>query len=119
MSKSKKIKELSAVDVLCELVQDCEFASRGIGLLGTAQLGADEFEDWPDLYETYKRAKAVINFAPTPFDQRRYEDPQGVIDDLIAQTTRQGVDIHHLTQALKSAEEEPEPVDKAAPKLFE
>ena len=114
-------KPLSALDVLHEFVSDCELASRGMGLLGTAQLDADEFEklDWPDLYETYKLAKTVLgSFKPYPFDQRRYEDPQGVIDDLIAQTIRQGVDIHHLAQALRSAEGEPEPADKVEPKLI-
>lgn len=41
-----------------------------------------------------------------PFDDRRRIDPQGVINDLLAQTTRQAVDIHRLNELLAERDEE-------------
>lgn len=35
------------------------------------------------------------------FEQRRQSDPQGVIDDLIGQTSRQGGEIHKQRLAIK------------------
>ena len=40
----------------------------------------------------------------TAFQRRRESDPQGVIDDLLAQTTRQGAKIFELKQELEQAE---------------
>lgn len=42
----------------------------------------------------------------TTFDERRISDPQGTIDDLIVQTTRQAVAVHELTIRVKSLEDE-------------
>lgn len=38
------------------------------------------------------------------FDQRRQSDPQGLIDDLLAQTSRQGATIHRLTKTVAELE---------------
>lgn len=125
MSKSKKTKQPSApdvlraaLDVLREFVCDVELPYGGDGPVDQSELT----DTWPDLVETYKRAKAVlVQQAPAPFDERRYNDPQGVIDDLIALTTRQAVDIHNLLAMLKSAEAESEPAlepSSESPKLF-
>ena len=40
---------------------------------------------------------------PNAFDKRRQSDPQGVIDDLVAQAARQAKAIHDLVEAAKSA----------------
>lgn len=40
------------------------------------------------------------------FNDRRRIDPQGVIDDLLAQTTRQAVDVHRLNGLLTERDEE-------------
>lgn len=41
----------------------------------------------------------------SPFDVRRKEDPQGVIDDLIAQTARQAKEINRLNKLVKELQE--------------
>lgn len=40
------------------------------------------------------------------FGERRQTDPQGVIDDLIGQTTKQGKSIKELNQQLQKLEKE-------------
>ena len=41
-----------------------------------------------------------------PFDERRENDPQGLIDDLLAQTTRQAREIHRLNKLVESLQQE-------------
>lgn len=38
----------------------------------------------------------------SPFDIRRQSDPQGLIDDLVGQTTRQAAEIHRLLELSKT-----------------
>lgn len=39
---------------------------------------------------------------PNPFDTRRQVDPQGLIDDLVAQTTRQAQAINALNKEIEN-----------------
>jgi hypothetical protein len=43
-----------------------------------------------------------------PFDTRRQEDPQGVIDDLLKQTSKQAKRIHDLSEEVKGLRKENE-----------
>jgi hypothetical protein len=43
--------------------------------------------------------EAVVGQKKETFEERRQSDPQGLIDDLVKQTTRQGKAIHDLTKA--------------------
>jgi len=47
-----------------------------------------------------------------PFDTRRKEDPQGVIDDLLKQSTRQAGSIHRLREEVKELRKENEKFKK-------
>lgn len=51
-----------------------------------------------------------------PFDERRLSDPQGVIDDLLKQTSRQAGAIHKLTTENEKLKEEVEALKKMAVK---
>lgn len=44
--------------------------------------------------------------AESPFDIRRQEDPQGVINDLIAQTARQAKEINRLNKLVQELQEQ-------------
>jgi hypothetical protein len=39
-----------------------------------------------------------------PFDKRRQDDPQGLIDDLVKQTARQAAEINRLNQRIAELE---------------
>jgi hypothetical protein len=43
-----------------------------------------------------------------PFDTRRQEDPQGVIDDLLKQSSKQAGKIHSLSEEVKELRKENE-----------
>ena len=51
-----------------------------------------------------------------PFDERRQKDPQGLIDDLVAQTTRQAREIHRLNQLVESLQKKEAEPEKPAKK---
>lgn len=49
------------------------------------------------------------------FDERRQSDPQGVIDDLVRQTTAQARSIHDLTAKLEKLAAENDQLRKESP----
>lgn len=53
-----------------------------------------------------------------PFDSRRINDPQGLIDDLVSQTTRQAQAIRALNLEIKSLKETIEKQNKKENKLI-
>ncbi len=53
-----------------------------------------------------------------PFDSRRINDPQGLIDDLVSQTTRQAQAIRALNLEVKSLKETIEKQNKKEKKLI-
>lgn len=48
----------------------------------------------------------------TAFEDRRQNDPQGLIDDLVKQTTKQAKSIHDLTKEVESLKKELEKLKK-------
>ena len=58
------------------------------------------------------------NSLENPFDSRRINDPQGLIDDLVSQTTRQAQAIRALNLEVKSLKETIEKQNKKEKKLI-
>ena len=58
------------------------------------------------------------NKLENPFDIRRINDPQGVIDDLIAQTTRQAQSIRSLNLEIEELKKTIEKQNKKEKKLI-
>ncbi len=51
-----------------------------------------------------------------PFEQRRFDDPQGLIDDLVKQTTKQGRDIADKRRKIEELNTEIESLKKSKKK---
>jgi polyhydroxyalkanoate synthesis regulator phasin len=47
-----------------------------------------------------------------PFEERRQSDPQGLINDLVAQTVRQAKAIHELTKEVEQLKKQIQDLEK-------